>query len=207
MSEVFKTEFRGYNKQDVIDYIADLNAKITELKSQADRDELELSRIKADSENKANSEADSELRKSIYAEAESDLREQLEREFEEKYKQATHNGVFVLRDELDSLREKAALYDEQKEMLAELMIKAKTDAQEAYNAAQEKTHEIMSDTLDKLIRFENDYEEMKKNVLISKSEMDTRLTTIRHYLDDFTQYLDIASGDISNTVDNFKENI
>ena len=47
MSEVFKTEFRGYNKQQVTDYIMSLSSQLEELKADLDGKDVELSRLKA----------------------------------------------------------------------------------------------------------------------------------------------------------------
>ena len=181
MSEIFKTEFRGYNKQDVADYIMTLNSQMEELKAQLDSKETELSRLRvrvSEAENAGSADAESELRRQIYADAERELRVKLELELENKYKQDSEGGVYIIREELDVM-----------------------------NDAQKQSGELLEETFEKMARLEGDFREMKKNVMLSKSEMDTRLTTIRHYLDDFTQYLDLAERDISNTVENFKQNI
>lgn len=208
MSEIFKTEFRGYNKQDVADYIMTLNTQMEQLKGELDGKNTELSRLR-DQLSRAEDRGGEleEMRQKLYPEVERELRVKLELEFENKYKQSADDGVYVIREELDSLREKAVMYDEQKEMLAELMIKARTDAAEVYNQAEKRSEALADETYEKLARLVSDFAEMKKNVLVSKSEMDTRLTTIRHYLDDFTQYLNLAETDIGNTLENFKQNI
>lgn len=208
MSEVFKTEFRGYDKQQVTDYIMSLSSQLEDLKSQIDGKDLELSRLRAKmAETEQTEDAENALREKLYSEIEQEIRAKLESEIENKYKQSEQDGIYVLREELDALKEKAQIYDQQKEMLAELMIKARTDAADVYNQAEKRSEQLINETFEKLERLANDFKEMKKNVLVSKSEMDTRLTTIRHYLDDFTQYLDLAGSDIDNTLENFKQNV
>ena len=208
MSEVFKTEFRGYDKQQVTDYIMSLSSQLEDLKSQIDGKDLELSRLRAKmAETEQTEDAENALREKLYSEIEQEIRAKLESEIENKYKQSEQDGIYVLREELDALKEKAQIYDQQKEMLAELMIKARTDAADIYNQAEKRSEQLINETFEKLERLANDFKEMKKNVLVSKSEMDTRLTTIRHYLDDFTQYLDLAGSDIDNTLENFKQNV
>lgn len=208
MSEVFKTEFRGYDKQQVTDYIMSLSSQLEDLKSQIDGKDLELSRLRAKmAETEQTEDAENALREKLYSEIEQEIRAKLESEIENKYKQSKQDGIYVLREELDALKEKAQIYDQQKEMLAELMIKARTDAADVYNQAEKRSEQLINETFEKLERLANDFKEMKKNVLVSKSEMDTRLTTIRHYLDDFTQYLDLAGSDIDNTLENFKQNV
>ncbi len=211
MSEIFKTEFRGYNKQDVADYIMTLNSQMEELKAQLDSKETELSRLRvrvSEAENAGSADAESELRRQIYADAERELRVKLELELENKYKAGQRGRrLYHSREELDALREKSAMYDEQKEMLAELMIKARTDAAEVMNDAQKQSGELLEETFEKMARLEGRFQGNEKECYALEIEMDTRLTTIRHYLDDFTQYLDLAERDISNTVENFKQNI
>ena len=85
MSEIFKTEFRGYNKQDVADYIMTLNSQMEELKAQLDSKETELSRLRvrvSEAENANSADAENELRQKIYADAERELRVKLELELE-----------------------------------------------------------------------------------------------------------------------------
>ena len=44
--EIFKTEFKGYNKKEVVEYITSLNSQLELLKNALDRVESELSKCK-----------------------------------------------------------------------------------------------------------------------------------------------------------------
>ena len=44
--EIFKTEFKGYNKKEVVEYITSLNSQLELLKNELDRVESELSKCK-----------------------------------------------------------------------------------------------------------------------------------------------------------------
>ena len=54
---------------------------------------------------------------------------------------------------------------------------------------------------------QGDFNEMKKNVTASKTELDKRIQSMQHYLNDFSQYLEFMGRDIENTGENFKENM
>ena len=104
-------------------------------------------------------------------------------------------------------REKAEAYDNEREFLAELMIKAKTDAAAIRDDAQKKADALLSETFDKFMKMQADFVEMKKNVTASKTELDKRIQSMQHYLNDFSQYLEFMGRDIENTGENFKENM
>ena len=48
VSEIFKTEFKGYNRKEVIDYISSLNLQMENLKSELDRCESELEKCQSE---------------------------------------------------------------------------------------------------------------------------------------------------------------
>ncbi len=195
--EIFRTEFKGYNKKEVANYIMTLNSQMEQLKNELNRCESELSKYKAElSDDQVQS-----IRESLREEVKEEVYAQLRSEQEINAQPDTAD------DELTELRHKAKMYDEQKELLAEIMIKAKTDASLTVEEAQKKSKKLMLDTFDKFTKLSSDYDEMRKNIAAAKTEMDTRITAVRHYLNDFSQYLDFISQDIKNTGDNFKQNM
>lgn len=208
VNEIFKTEFKGYNKKEVAEYIMTLNSQAEALKAELERCESELEICKSELSERAevssqpSEEAENamreQLREELYSEIYAKVREELEAEFKANETQDAS---------LDEIREKARMYDEQKDLLAEVMIKAKTDAAEIYRDAEGKSKQLLLDTIDKFEKLSSDFDEMKKNVAAAKTEMDTRITAVRHYLNDFSQYLDFISQDIKNTGENFKQNM
>lgn len=201
--EIFKTEFKGYNKKEVVEYITSLNSQLELLKNELDRVESELSKCKNELET-TNEPTVSEpqvdmdaLRAEIREELRAELYEEIEREVKEKNTDS----------ELESLREKCATYERQKDIIAELMIKAKTDAAAICEDAKVRSDELLSDTFDKFLKAKEDFELMRKNIEAGKTEMDTRIAAVSHYLSDFSRYLDILEQDIANTGDNFKQNM
>ena len=194
--EIFRTEFKGYNKKEVIEYISSLNAQLESLKNELDRVESELSKCK------------NELESVEPAEAEVDvgaLREQIRAELYEEISQEVKNNNSDA--ELESLRDKCATYEQQKDIIAELMIKAKTDAAAICDDAKSRSDELLADTFDKFLKAKDDFVLMRKNIEAGKAEMDTRIAAVSHYLNDFSRYLDILEQDIANTGDNFKQNM
>lgn len=226
-NEIFKTEFRGYSKGEVTEYIASLNSQMETLKSELDSAESQLAKCKKElaetqtvttvrelteeeSEQLRQSvreELEPAIRTSVREELEPVLRREIAAQLEEKYKSVVEQCIREDAEKSEQYREKAQAYDNQRELLADLMIKAKADAAEICNDAQARADKLLGDSFDKFVKMHSDFEEMKKNVLASKSELDKRMQSIQHYLDDFAQYLDFIGRDIENTGDNFKENM
>ncbi len=204
MNEIFKTEFKGYSKKEVADYIMQLNEQMESLKGELDRAENELERYKGElNENESVTREPSEdelaaIREEITASVRKELTEKLS---------AQYQASLISNDQLDALRAKADLYDSQKEIIAELMIKAKADAAEIYSDAESRAKKLMLDAFDRFTKLQSDFDVMKKNVEASKADIDSRIVNIRRSLDDFTQYLGFMSQDINNTADNFKQDI
>lgn len=206
VSEIFKTEFKGYNKKEVIDYIETLNSQLESLKAELDRTESELEKCiaelrEADNAQQASVQDSDAVRREIRDELRAEITEQVRAEL------AAENNAASENDELEALRAKAAMYDEQKEIIAELMIKAKTDAADIYKDAEDRSNALLMDTFDKFIKARDDFSQMRKNIESGKAEMDSRIAAVSHYLSDFSRYLDILEQDIANTGKNFKQNI
>jgi cell division septum initiation protein DivIVA len=195
-SEIFKTEFKGYSKREVIEYISSLNSQMEQLKADLDRSESELEKCKAELAEKDNVQPEESVSvgvDAIYAEA----YEKAKSEFESKNSD----------EDLEKLRTKARMYDEQKELIAEIVIKAKSDANDITNAAQQKANDLLTISYEKFEKACEDFVQMRKNIEAGKSELDARLAAVSHYLNDFSQYLNILEQDVKNTGDNFKNNI
>lgn len=204
-SEIFKTEFKGYNKKEVIDYISSLNSQMELLKGDLDRCESELEKCRAELKEKEIAAPD---RQSEPVDVEAIKQEA----FELGYQRAKEEFEALKEsektdDSADEYREKAALYDSQKDLIAELVIKAKADAAKMVEDAQTKSKELLETTYDKFEKAREDFILMRKNVDAGKSELDARLAAVAHYLNDFSNYLNILEKDVVNTGENFKENI
>ena len=214
-NEIFSTEFRGYNKNEVAEYIISLNSQIEQLKAELDNTKSQL--IKAQKEIDELSAVDTvremseeelvQLRQSVREEIEPQLRQQISSQLEDKYKNVVEQCVREDKEKNEQMREKAAAYDAQRDLLADIMIKAKADAAETKAQAEDSAQKLLGDAFDKYTKMCADFEVMCQNIAASKEEMDKRIAAVSHYLDDFTQYLSFMSKDIENTGDNFKENM
>ncbi len=215
-SEIFKTEFRGYNKKQVAEYILSLNTQMESLKAELDNAESQL--VKCQDEIEENNSVNraprelteeelEEIRQQIKQDLEPQLTKEISEKLEEKYKAVIEQCVAEDKQKYESYREKAEMYDSQKEIITELMIKAKSDATDMYNDAQQKSNSLLCETFDKFTKMRSDFDEMKNNVLASKNELDSKISNIQHYLNDFAQYLEFMLRDIDNTGDHFKENM
>lgn len=215
-NEIFKTEFRGYSKAEVTDYILSLNNQMEALKRELDNAESQLIKYQNEldehsDENQSPRELTEDEMMAIRAQVREELEPQLTKEIseklEEKYKSVIEQCVAEDKQKYEGYREKAELYESQKEIITELMIKAKSDATDMYSDAERKSKALLSDTFDKYTKMQSDFDEMKSNVLASKGELDSKISNIQRYLNDFAQYLDFMFRDIEQTGENFKENI
>ena len=216
VNEIFGTEFRGYKKDEVAEYISSLNSQMESLKSDLDMAESQLIKCRKELDSYKEVEAvprelteeEIELiRQSVVAEIEPALRNEIAAQLEEKYKLVIEQYIQDDKEKNGQYREKAEAYDKQRDLIAELMIKAKSDAADIRDDAQKKADALLADTFDKFLKMQADFDEMKKNVAASKTELDKRMQSMQHYLNDFSQYLDFMSRDIENTGENFKENM
>ena len=196
VSEIFKTEFKGYNKKEVIDYISSLNSQMENLKSELDRCESELEKCQSELAERENV--------APAAQPEIDVEAVKREAYEQGRRDALASDSFA---ELEELRAKAQMYDNQRELIADIVIKAKSDAAQIYEGAEKSSKELLSVTFDKFEKAREDFVQMRKNVEAGKAEIDARIAAVSHYLNDFNQYLNILEKDIVNTGDNFKENI
>ncbi len=215
-SEIFKTEFKGYNKKQVTEYIMSLNEQMEALRAELDTAESQVTKYIKELDEYKETEAvvkepDEEqmqqIRDSVRAEIEPVLRKEIASQIEEKYKTVVEQHVREDKEKNEQCRLKAQAYDAQRDMLAEIMIKARADATEICNDAQSRADLLLNETFDKFTKLRSDFDEMKSNVMASKAELDTRIDKVKHYLNDFSQYLEFIERDIENTGDNFKENM
>ena len=215
-NEIFKTEFRGYNKNEVTEYISSLNSQMEAVKAELDvaesqlikyRNEIDAYKEVETAPRELTEEEIASIRQSIVEEMEPVLRNEIAAQLEEKYKSVIEQYIQDDKEKNGQYREKAEAYDKQRDLFAELMIKAKADAAEIRDDAQKKADMLLNDTFDKFIKMQSDFNEMKKNVVASKTELDKRMQSIQHYLNDFSQYLDFMGRDIEKTGENFKENM
>ncbi len=223
--EIFKTVFKGYNKEEVIAYIENLNRQSEML--QKELDELNARVMQMEDEQQENAEekerqvadeaalraaiaeeltpvlsqeiraqVESELRPTLEAE----MRRKIESEMAPKYEEAARTElsqrIQSQAGELRELRRRAQLYDDNREVLAELMIKAKNDAAAIIKDAEQHAKELREDAENRYRLLISDYELLKSNLLIARAEAATKLNAALKSLDDFEKKFSCADQDV-----------
>ncbi len=227
-SEIFKTVFKGYNKDEVVAYIDNLNrqtaflqreleaanARMVQLESEQSEDAAEKTKMEID---------ENQLRESITAELvpalseqirarlaeelrpviEQEMRKKIESEMASKYEEAArseiNSRIQTQAGELRELRRRAQLYDDNREVLAELMIKAKNDAADIIRDAEAHAKELREDAESRFRLLISDYELLKANLLTAKGEAVSKLSAAIESLDAFEKRFSCMDHDVKNS--------
>ena len=227
-SEIFKTVFKGYNKDEVVAYIDQMNRQMVQLQDELS---LAMSRLQQmedqqqeDKEAQALAAADEasmrealiaeltpilteqirkEAEEAIRPELEQEIRRQLEGELTPKYEKIVRtevtNRAQMQAEELHDLKHRAQLYDENREILAELMIRAKADAAGIIKDAEDHAKALRDEAEQKFRLLMSDYEMLKSNLLNAKNEASDKLMGALKTLAEFEKRFSIADQDIAHS--------
>ncbi len=227
-AEIFKTVFKGYSKEEVVAYIEQLNQKSLELQNElaatkARLEQVEEERLEDARETAQKSADEAALREAIIAELtpvlrdqiraqaleelrpalEKELRRKIEEELTPKYEEIVRteisNRTHHQAGELQELRRRAHLYDENREVLAELMIKAKNDAADIIRDAEEHARDLREEAEQRFRLLIADYELLKSNLLNVKSEAGEKLGAAIKMLDEFEKNFSCADQDVAHS--------
>ena len=233
-SEIFKTSFKGYNKDEVIAYIDSLNRQATMLQKELDEvyarleqiedeqkeDREEQQRVAADAEElraaiveEVKAELSEQLRDQIAEELrpviEKEMRQKVETEMALKYEAVARSEINQRiqnqADEIQELRRRAQLYDNNREVLADLMIKAKTDAEGIIKDAENRAKALRDDAEQRYRLLISDYKALKSNVLAERREAADRMNTALRALEDFEKRFSCIDQDIANSMAHLAE--
>ncbi len=225
-AEVFKTVFKGYQKEEVIAYIEQLNQQLGQLQNELDdtktrleqkdeeaREALEKMEQLHDAESTRREQLITELTPQLHdqlqKQLEEELRPQLERElrkkieeeltpkYEEILRNEINNRNLHQTDELQELRRKAQLYDDNREVFAELMIKAKNDAGEIVREAEDQARALREEAEQHYRLLISDYELLKANLFATKGEAVGKLQSALKFLDDFEKRFSLTDQDVA----------
>jgi len=227
-SEIFKTVFKGYNKEEVVAYIENLNrqtaflqreldaanARMVQLESEQSEDAAEKSKMEVDEKQLRESVANElipvlseQIRTQMIAELrpaiEQEMRKKIEGEMASKYEEAArseiNSRIQTQAGELRELRRRAQLYDDNREVLADLMIKAKNDAADIIRDAEAHAKELREDAESRFRLLISDYELLKANLLSSKGEAAAKLSAALECLDAFEKRFSCMDHDVKNS--------
>ncbi len=227
-SEIFKTAFKGYNKEEVVEYISLLNNQSQQLQAELDAARSQIDQLETECREKEESDAaklqdEAHLREEIREEMvpgltekirneveevlrpqlEKELRAMIEEEVRSKYEDAVrtelNNRARNQAEEIAELRRRAQLYDNNREVLAELMIKAKNDAAAIVDEANAKAKKVEEEANQRFRLLQSDYELLKSNLLKAKEEAAEKLIAAGKSLDEFEKRFGCMDRDIELT--------
>lgn len=227
-SEIFKTVFKGYNKEEVVAYIENLNRQTEFLQRELESVNARMMQLEEEQkevgEEKAQQEVDEaalkeavaaelvpalteKIRNQLVAELrpaiEQEMRKKVEGEMAAKYEEAArseiNSRIQTQAGELRELRRRAQLYDDNREVLADLMIKAKNDAAAIIREAEDHAKELRDDAENRFRLLISDYELLKSNLLTAKGETVAKLNAALESLDEFEKRFSCMDQDVANS--------
>ncbi len=187
--EIFKTVMRGYKKEEVVSYIADMSAQIENLKADLDKKDVELDRLQDELEqlNQVSSTPDEaaveEIRAQIKAEMEQEYQVKLEAALAEKAQKAEKEK------ELGDIEKKAKEYDDCKETLASLMIEARKNAEDIIAKANMQAELLRAKSEAEYAGLCSNFAVLKQNVGGIRTELQQNLEKINEHIDAFDDQL------------------
>ncbi len=226
-SEIFKTVFKGYSKEEVVAYIDNLNRQAAML--QRDLNDAQARLAQMEDEQREDQEGTEALRDSIAEEVTADLTEQIraqvaeelrpvieaemrrkvEEEMASKYEEVARSEISQRiqsqAGEIQELRRRAQLYDDNREVLADLMIKAKTDAAAIIEDAEKHAKALREDAEQRHRLLISDYKMLKNNILAARRDAVEKLQAALKNLDDFEKRFSCVDHDVANSMTHINE--
>ncbi len=232
--EIFKTSFKGYNKDEVVAYIENLNTQLSMLQKELneakatleiyeqEREENTQDQGRAVADEAALREAlvdeltpalTREIRAGLEAELrpvmEQELRRTIEGELTSKYEEVIRHELNARlqnqAQEMEDLRRRAQLYDDNREVLAELMIKAKNDAAGIIQDAEENARQLREEAEQRFRLLIADYELLKSNLLSAKDEVVLKMRGAIKILDEFDGSFACMDQDVAHSVSHLED--
>ncbi len=225
-AEIFKTVFKGYHKEEVVAYIENLNRQLSQLQKELNEAKSSLEILEQERQEnvevQGKVEADvAALREEILNELtpvlteelrvqiEGELRPVIEQELAAKYEEVVRNELnhrlSGQAEQLEELRRKARLYDDNREVLAELMIKAKNDAAGIIQDAEESARQLREEAEQKFRLLISDYELLKANLLSAKDEVAVKMNNALKILNEFDGSFACMDQDVAHSLNHLDE--
>lgn len=197
--EVFTTVMRGYKKDEVLEYVANLNAQLVDLKEQLQKKEAELERAKAEQTQVSESEVQ-EREAALKAEIEATLRAEMELQKEQAVAAEVAEKTEEMRLQAETYRTKAEEYDAQRSAIAEIMLEARRNADDVMNRARTEAEAIRLSALARFDELGAAFAVMRSNMQLEKSDIHQRLEQIKMMLQSFDDKMD----QMEKTIDSSK---
>lgn len=205
-NEVFKTEFKGYKKTEVTNYINSLNEQMQQLQNELDACESELEKYKSentDSEVSAD-QLEADIKEQLEQKLRTEIEQQLKQKITEQVREQLEKEYKSDISKLSEYEQKAQKYDDSRQALAELMIKAKSDAEAIIQDANSRSAMLINTAVQRYDELVEDFALLKGNIVQSKNEMLIKISNIQRVLDEFEQQLNSIEEDLQNNSKKFR---
>ena len=212
MAEVFNTVIRGYKKEQVTAYIADLNEQMQLLKNDLDRKDVEIVRLQCelqeanDVEKEPNEDQLAEIRAQIREEIEAEIRAEYENKAAEEVEVTEEATIeeaveqVPVQTPMSELERKAREYDESKDVLAELLIQARKSADEIVGKAEAKAQFIRAQSEIEFSQLCNAFSLLQQNVGNIRGELQANMDQISDQFAYFEKTLANIEAEIDKTL-------
>lgn len=205
MAEIFSTVLRGYKKEEVTSYIADLSEQMQLLKNDLDSKDVEIDRLKKEL-------ATMEDQPSVPDETEMEaLRVQIKAELEEEYaqklaaKEAELQALNAEQPDVGDLERKAKEYDECKDALADLMIQARRNADDIVENAKAKAQMLQAKAEMEFAQLNTSFSLLLQNVGNVRSEIQVSLDNVSDQVAAFEQKIAEIQTEVEATIGSSSE--
>ncbi len=215
MAEIFSTVMRGYKKEEVTKYIADLSEQMQQLKSDLDAKEVLVDRLRreiAEAE-AASAQPDEEQMEALRTEVREQVMAELEADFETRLataKAELEAELVAVRAELEEsvvkdsateeLERKAREYDECKDALADLMIQARRNADDIVAKAEGKAQMLIAKSEMEFSRLRTDFALLQQTVGNLRGEMQVCLDRAADHVAAFEQKIVDLQAEVEKTI-------
>ncbi len=201
-NEIFKTVMKGYKKEEVTSYIADLSEQMQLLKNDLDRKDVEIDRLHKDLADamENNVELGEEQMQALRAEIRQQVEEELRAENEAKMAEIAADAPMEKSDDLSEVERKAKEYDECKDALADLMIQARRNADDIMEKAEAKAQMLRAKSEAQYAQLSTQFALLQNNVSNIRSALQINLDQIVDQLDQFEEQLGQLQTEVDRTV-------
>lgn len=192
----FKTAIKGYNRNEVVEYISELNRQMRDLQMQLEQKDTQISRL----------QEDLEALQRIEQKPCDDEIEQIRQEAVSQTAQEYEQKINALREELEQLEKgtdyvavlekKATEYEQYKDSLTELMIQARKSADDLIKDAKREADEIRTRAQVQFGEFSAGFGALKENIGATKNDIQRNLDDAAAALNVFDMRLSMIQKNI-----------
>ena len=198
-NEIFSTAMRGYKKDEVVSYIADLSDQMQQLKYDLDRKEVEIDRLNKEIQSlqaataEPDEQAISALREEIRVELESAIRAEFEKKLDEELAKRPDPVP-------DENERKAREYDACKDTLADLMIQARRNADDVVEKAKSEAQMLRAKSEAEFSQLGANFSALQQKVGSLRLDLQQNLDNISEQIDLFEEQLFGLQKDVDDTI-------